>query len=74
MSCETVLRWTRRGLLPAMRLPSGQIRYREADLEAWLAKRAAPERGVVEAPRWTPPSGKRSLDVVEAPLHEEDQP
>jgi excisionase family DNA binding protein len=36
---ETVLRWTRRGELPAIRLPGGAIRYREADLEAWLAAR-----------------------------------
>jgi predicted site-specific integrase-resolvase len=28
VSPETVLRWTRRGLLPAVKLPSGAIRYR----------------------------------------------
>ncbi len=32
----TVLRWTRNGNLPAVRLPSGQIRYRPNELEAWL--------------------------------------
>ena len=37
---ETVLRWTRRGALPAIRLPSGQIRFREEDIAAWLAARA----------------------------------
>ena len=37
VSAETVLRWTRRGELPAIRLPGGAIRYREADLEGWLA-------------------------------------
>ena len=26
---ETVLRWTRRGTLPAIRLPGGAIRYRQ---------------------------------------------
>ena len=36
VSAETVLRWTRRGELPAIRLPGGAIRYREADLEVWL--------------------------------------
>lgn len=40
VSAETVLRWTRRGLLPAVKLPSGAVRYREADLEEWLAARA----------------------------------
>jgi excisionase family DNA binding protein len=45
----TVLRWTRRGQIPAIRLPSGQLRYRRDDLEAWLAKRATPNQGVLTA-------------------------
>ena len=40
VTTSTVLRWTRAGELPAVRLPSGQIRYREDELEAWLAARA----------------------------------
>ena len=40
VSAETVLRWTRRGELPAIRLPGGAIRYREDALDAWLAERA----------------------------------
>ncbi len=40
VSTETVLRWTRRGELPAIRLTSGALRYREAELEAWLAARS----------------------------------
>ena len=36
VSTETVLRWTRRGELPAIRLPGGAIRYREDELHAWL--------------------------------------
>jgi excisionase family DNA binding protein len=40
LSAETILRWTRRGDLPAIRLPGGAIRYRESDLERWLASRA----------------------------------
>ena len=39
VSTETVLRWTRAGKLPAIRLPGGAIRYRPADLEDWLASR-----------------------------------
>src|SRR4051812_17544002 len=39
VSCETVLRWTRRGDLPAIRLPGGALRYRQEDLEAWLLRR-----------------------------------
>jgi len=37
VSTETVLRWTRRGDLPALRLPGGAIRYRETELDEWLA-------------------------------------
>jgi excisionase family DNA binding protein len=36
----TVLRWTRAGELPAVRLPSGQVRYREDELDDWLSLRA----------------------------------
>jgi excisionase family DNA binding protein len=40
VSTETVLRWTRRGELPAIKLPGGAIRFRETDLEAWIAEHA----------------------------------
>jgi excisionase family DNA binding protein len=40
VSPETVLRWTRRGELPAVRLPSGGIRYRPEELDDWLVARA----------------------------------
>ncbi len=36
---ETVLRWTRRGELPAIRLSRGALRYRPDELEAWLEAR-----------------------------------
>jgi hypothetical protein len=35
-----VLRWSRARKLPAVRLPGGAIRFRESDIEAWLASRA----------------------------------
>lgn len=37
---ETVLAWQRDGKLPAIRLPSGQIRFRSEELDAWLAARS----------------------------------
>jgi excisionase family DNA binding protein len=55
VSVETVLRWTRRGDLPAIRLPGGALRYRGAELDAWIEGRATPRRGVVDHPRRTPP-------------------
>ena len=47
---ETVLRWTRRGEIPARRLPGGQIRFREDEIEEWLDERATPKRGGVQPP------------------------
>ena len=44
VSAETVLRWTRRGELPAIRLPGGAIRYRPEEIEAWLESRATEEK------------------------------
>jgi excisionase family DNA binding protein len=38
VSAETVLRWTRAGELPAIRLPGGAIRYRAELLEGWLVE------------------------------------
>ena len=46
VSPATVLRWTRAGDLPAIRLPSGQIRYRAEELDAWLGARSTPSRDV----------------------------
>ena len=42
-SRETILRWTRAGELPAIRLPGGKIRYRPDAIEAWLEARAVGE-------------------------------
>jgi excisionase family DNA binding protein len=39
VSAETILRWTRRGELPAIRLPGGALRYRSGVLEEWLSVR-----------------------------------
>jgi excisionase family DNA binding protein len=46
VSPATVLRWTRHGDIPAIRLPSGQIRYSVEQLDQWMLERATTERGV----------------------------
>jgi excisionase family DNA binding protein len=40
LTVETVLRWYRRRVLPGYKLPGGPIRFREAELEAWLEARS----------------------------------
>jgi excisionase family DNA binding protein len=70
VSAETVLRWTRRGELPAIKLPGGAIRYREGDLDAWLVERATPGRGSVSHPAETPPGCR--LAVSATPEDEEN--
>jgi excisionase family DNA binding protein len=47
VSTETVLRWVRRGELPAIRLPSGALRFPLATLDEWLAAPATPRQGVL---------------------------
>ena len=72
VSAETVLRWTRRGDLPAIRLPGGAIRFRETDIEARLEERATPVRGVVEHPAGRRPRPSVQSVVSSAPTSEED--
>jgi excisionase family DNA binding protein len=69
---ETVLRWTRRGQLPAIRLPSGQIRFREDEIAEWLEERATPSRGVVEHPAGRRPRPSVHSLVSSTPEGEED--
>lgn len=70
VSAETVLRWTRRGELPAIRLPGGAIRFREDELDGWLEQRATPGRGSVSHPAGTPPGCR--LAVSATPEDEEN--
>ena len=73
---KTVLRWTGRGLLPAIKLPSGAIRYRPEDVDAWLHERETgtdgASRGVSPAPSATRPGQAyeewRYSDSSPAPL------
>jgi excisionase family DNA binding protein len=53
VSTETVLRWTRQGKLPAVRLPGGAIRYLPDTLDGWLLERAT---GASDAPREVSPT------------------
>jgi excisionase family DNA binding protein len=46
LSPETVLRRYRTGDLPGIRLASNVLRFRESDLEAWLAECSRPGRVV----------------------------
>jgi excisionase family DNA binding protein len=71
VSPATVLRWVRRGELPAIRLPSGAIRFRESELEAWLEQRATLRRGSVSHPDERRPVA--TLPVVSHPPDEEDR-
>jgi excisionase family DNA binding protein len=42
VSTKTVLRWALDGRLPSIRLSNRAIRFRETELDAWLAQRATP--------------------------------
>jgi excisionase family DNA binding protein len=70
---KTVLRWTGRGLLPAIRLPSGAIRYRPDDVDAWLHEH---ETGTDDASREVPPtrSAIRPSQAYEEPRYSDSPP
>ena len=68
VSTETCLRWVRSGKLPAIRLPSGAIRFREDELEAWLADRATLGRGSA-----THPAERRPAFTLSGATHPEDE-
>jgi excisionase family DNA binding protein len=36
ISTGALLRWTRAGRVPALKLPSGAVRYRPEQIDAWL--------------------------------------
>jgi len=71
MSTETVLRWVRQGRLPAFRLPGGAIRFREDEIDGWLAERATPGRGVVEHPAGRRPTASVHSLASSTPEDEE---
>lgn len=58
VSSETVLRWTRVGDVPAIRLPGGAIRYRPDAIEEWLERRTTAGAAVEESPD-TPDHARR---------------
>jgi excisionase family DNA binding protein len=70
VSAETVLRWHRRGELPGIVLPSGQIRFREDEIERWLEERATPQRGVLTT---TPGAAQPSTVPLTALTTTEDE-
>jgi transposase len=63
VSTETVLRWTRLGKFEgvAIRLPSGQLRYRETRLDERIEEWAATERGSATHPAGRRPTGNVAL-------------
>ena len=69
VSPETVLRWTRRGELPAIRLPGGAIRFYEDAIERCEEEWATTARGDVTRPAGRRPSG--NVASVTRPEREE---
>jgi excisionase family DNA binding protein len=64
VSTGALLRWTRAGQVPAVKLPSGAVRYRPEQIDAWLRRRemGAAERGV------SPTHSDRAQDGGYAPI------
>jgi excisionase family DNA binding protein len=45
VSTGALLRWTRAGEVPAVKLPSGAVRYRPEEIDAWLNEHATTRAG-----------------------------
>ena len=71
LSTETVLAWVRDGKLPAFRLPGGAIRFREDDLDRWLAERAT-SRGAM-SPATTDAARNGRLSSIPSPATEDEE-
>jgi hypothetical protein len=50
VSTGALLRWTRAGQVPAVKLPSGAIRYRPDQIDAWLDERSMADVANRESP------------------------
>jgi excisionase family DNA binding protein len=76
LTTETVLRWARDDKLPGFRL-GRQLRFRERDLEAWLAEHAtgaAPQGGVTQPGGRAQPGGYATLTSSQSPSPPSDTP
>jgi excisionase family DNA binding protein len=78
VSTGALLRWTRAGKVPAVKLPSGAVRYRPGELEVWLDAHAtaAPGREArtvpTDAADGTVTSRARTVPLRPAAQDEED--
>ena len=60
ISTGALLRWTRAGKVPAVKLPSGAVRYRPEQIDAWLDEHATAAAGPRKChlPRTPPADGR----------------
>jgi excisionase family DNA binding protein len=61
---ETILRWVRTGRLPAIRISTGAIRFRESELESWLDERATADG----ADRVAPTTRRTARQALVSPI------
>lgn len=76
VSTGALLRWTRAGQVPAVKLPSGAIRYRPEAIDAWLEEREMADgatEGVSAAPDAVRHVGVSSFGSA-VPLRTEEVP
>jgi excisionase family DNA binding protein len=70
---ETLLRWIRRGKLPAIKTPGGHLRIREDDLERCLHDWATPARKIVTRPEQDTADGTRYPGTLRPVTHSEGE-
>lgn len=80
VSTGALLRWTRAGLVPAVKLPSGAVRYERAQIDAWLLERTTGDAtgGVSPTPNAarpvevSSPASPTPLDTYSRPARTEE--
>jgi excisionase family DNA binding protein len=68
VSAGALLRWTRAGLVPALKLPSGAVRYRPEEIDAWLEGQKMAGDSVEEVSPTPRATRRREVSSVSSPI------
>jgi excisionase family DNA binding protein len=68
ISTGALLRWTRAGRIPAVKLPSGAIRYAPERINAWLETQATAGDGTEEVSPTTDATRRSEVSLVLSPI------
>jgi excisionase family DNA binding protein len=74
VSTGALLRWTRAGQVPAVKLPSGAVRYVPAQIDAWLEAHTMAGGATEEVSPASDATRQVGVSSVESPVSTEEVP